>query len=54
MFGEIYEVPVNNHMMHMQMIEDQNGDQWVVMSREDAETLTGSSLGKYKFGKMNF
>ncbi len=52
MFGPVVEMEVGGHMMHLQMIEDANGGQWVVMSREDAEQLLGESLGKTKFTKF--
>lgn len=52
-FGEVYEMKVGDHMMHMQLIQDANGGQWVVMSREEAETLLGGSLGSHKFTVLN-
>lgn len=40
-------------MMHMPLIQDANGGQWVVMSREKAEALLGAPLGSHKFTALN-
>ena len=53
-FGEMSEMEVNGHMMHMQFIQDNAGAQWVVMSLADAEALTGMTLGKHKFTMVGF
>ena len=48
-FGPVVEMEMGGHMMHVQMLQDANGGQWVVMSRAEFEQMAGTSLGKYKF-----
>jgi hypothetical protein len=43
---------MGGHMMHLQMLQDADGGQWVVMSRAEFEKMSGESLGKYKFTMM--
>lgn len=52
-FGDVYDMNVGDHMMHVQLIQDANGGQWVVMSREDAETMFHIPLGSRKFTPIN-
>jgi hypothetical protein len=39
-FGEMHEMKMGDKMMHVQLIEDSEG-QWVVMSRAEAEAMFG-------------
>ncbi len=39
-YGEMHEMKMGDKMMHVQLIEDSEG-QWVVMSRAEAEALMG-------------
>jgi hypothetical protein len=41
-FGPAYETKMGDHMMHMQIIQDGNGQNWVVLPMEDAEMAFGS------------
>jgi hypothetical protein len=43
-FGPVVEMKMGTHMMHVQMIEDPSGGQWIVMSREEAEEMFGTKL----------
>jgi hypothetical protein len=38
-FGPVHTMMINGHEMHVQAFKDTKGGQWVVMSREDAETM---------------
>ncbi len=38
-YGTVYEMKMGDKMMHVQYIEDAQGGQWVVMSREEAESM---------------
>ena len=51
-FGPVVEMKMGGHMMHVQMLQDASGDQWVVMSRAEFEKMSGVSLGRYKFTMM--
>lgn len=51
-FGDTYEMMVNGAPMTMQLIEDAEGNQFVVMSRADAEKMFGQTLGGHTFTKM--
>ncbi|MGA2486112.1 MAG: hypothetical protein ABSF49_08985 [Roseiarcus sp.] len=51
-FGPVIEMKMGGHMMHLQMLQDADGGQWVVMSRAEFEKMSGESLGKYKFTMM--
>jgi hypothetical protein len=51
-FGPVYEMKTGDHMMHMQMIQDADGDQWVVMSRKEAEQLLGQTLDAHPYTKV--
>ncbi len=52
-FGPVMEMKVNDHMMHMQLIDDGKGGQWVVMSREEFEQMTGMNFGGHTATKLN-
>ena len=52
-FGPVYEMQSGEHTMHMQLIEDKDGGQWVVMSREEAEMLLGMKLDGHPYGKLS-
>ena len=52
-FGEVGEVKLGEKMMHMQMVVDSTGDQYVVFSRAEAEALLGGmDLGSHKWTKI--
>jgi hypothetical protein len=40
-FGPVYTMQAGGHEMHVQAIKDNNGGEWVIMSREDAEAMMG-------------
>ncbi len=52
-FGPVYEMKTGDKMMHMQLIEDKDGGQWVIMSREEAEMLLGMKLDGHPYGKLS-
>ncbi len=52
-FGPVYEMKSADKTMHMQLIEDKDGGQWVIMSREEAEMLLGMKLDGHPFGKLS-
>ena len=52
-FGPVYEMKHGEGTMHMQLIEDKDGGQWVVMSREEAEMLLGMKLDGHPYGKLS-
>jgi hypothetical protein len=39
-YGDMVEMKVGDHMMHVQLVEDSEG-QWVFMSRAEAEQVFG-------------
>ena len=51
-FGDPFEASVGGKMMHMQLVEDSTGAQWVVVPREEAEGMMGMKLGDHKFTKV--
>ncbi len=52
-FGPVYEMTTGDKTMHMQLVEDKDGGQWVIMSREEAEMLLGMKLDGHPFGKLS-
>jgi hypothetical protein len=52
-YGPVYEWPAGEHNMHLQLIEDKDGGQWVIMSRQEAEILFNAKLDQHPFYKLN-
>jgi len=40
-YGDDFEMPFNGHSMHLQMMTDDKGNEWVAMSKADAEAIFG-------------
>jgi hypothetical protein len=51
-FGDPFEAKVGDKMMHMQLVEDSTGAQWVVVPRDEAEAMMGMKMGDHKFTKV--
>ena len=51
-FGDQFEAKVGNNTMHMQLIEDDTGAQWVVVPVDEAEAMMGMKLKDHKFTKV--
>ena len=51
-FGDQFEAKVGDKMMHMQLIEDDAGTQWVVVPVDEAEGMMGMKLKDHKFTKV--
>ena len=41
-YGEDFQMQFNGHPMHLQMLTDDSGNEWVVMSKADAEVIMGT------------
>ena len=51
-FGDTYEMTVNGQPMTVQMIEDGEGNQFVVMSLAEAQKMWGQTMAGHAFTKV--
>jgi len=51
-FGEVYDMTVGGSPMSMQLIEAEDGTQFVIMERHEFEQMANQSLNGHHFTKV--